>query len=359
MIFFKNSSNKEKKNASQISQLKEILKYYKNFLFETKKEDIEIIENAIKNEVSDINVDNYLKDYEEAKKYNERYNIIVYLLESKNKEKTEDEFANAIKELNLFEKVINDKRTKKLRKDYKKILFEYFNDINNKEYILKIFNKESIESFINEMELVKKLNEILLYYKNYFFESKKEDIASINQEIIDLKGNINYDKYLADYDTAKEMNERYDIIKFIADSKNKDNELITEKKINEIKESWKVFEKIIRDKKTNKLKRDDKIIIFKYFSDKDKKEKILKIFNNECYQFILENLNKKEKVDKGKKINIDSNKLNHLKEILKYYNNYLFETKKEDINLIENFLNKIMNINLLKKRLKKRMKYFL
>ena len=75
------------------------MNYYKNFLFESKKEEIKTIENIIKN--NNGNYKDYLKDLEEAKKMNKKYEIINYLFESKNKdkEKTEENFKKSWEQL--------------------------------------------------------------------------------------------------------------------------------------------------------------------------------------------------------------------------------------------------------------------
>ena len=58
---------KHKKNANY-SKLKEVLQYYKNIFFETKKEDIKIIENILNNMTDKTNYEKFLKDYEKVKK---------------------------------------------------------------------------------------------------------------------------------------------------------------------------------------------------------------------------------------------------------------------------------------------------
>ena len=62
------------------SELKEVLTYYKEFFFESKEEDIKRLEHIIKN--NDNNYEKYLKDLEEAKKMNERLELINLLYEA-------------------------------------------------------------------------------------------------------------------------------------------------------------------------------------------------------------------------------------------------------------------------------------
>ena len=47
------------------------------------------------------------------------------------------------------------------------------NNLNNKENLLKIFDRESYDYFINEIILINKLKEVLNYYSQFLFESKK------------------------------------------------------------------------------------------------------------------------------------------------------------------------------------------
>ena len=140
------------------SKLKEVLNYYKEFKFESKEEDIKKLEYIIKN--NDNNYEEYIKDFEEAKKMNDRLNLINYLYESnyraKYKEKNEEVMNRAREYWRELEKQIQDKRIKKMPKAITIILFKYFNDENNREELLKIFNEDQIEYFIKENEKLKK-----------------------------------------------------------------------------------------------------------------------------------------------------------------------------------------------------------
>ena len=140
------------------SKLKEVLTYYKEFKFESKEEDIKKLEYIIKN--NDNNYEEYIKDFEEAKKMNDRLNLINYLYESnyraKYKEKNEEVMNRAREYWRELEKQIQDKRIKKMPKAIAIILFKYFNDENNREELLKIFNEDQIECFIKENEKLKK-----------------------------------------------------------------------------------------------------------------------------------------------------------------------------------------------------------
>ena len=66
--------------------------------------------------------------------------------------------------------------------------------------------------------------------------------------------------------------------------------------------------------------------LFEYISRSDKNI-ILKIFSKDIYDFLKESINLPKNNDN-----------NELKEILQYYQQYYPQTKKEDINLINNYI---------------------
>ena len=146
-------------NQNNIKEiLKEIKRYYEEFSFKSKKEDIINIEEIIKN--NNYNYDNnnefekYLKDYELAIKMNLRAPIINYLYIKKNKSdiKDEEKFKNEVTSWENMEKMIMEhKSKKKMYKINKMLLFNYFNEEKNKNIINKIFNKDDIDFFIKEV----------------------------------------------------------------------------------------------------------------------------------------------------------------------------------------------------------------
>ena len=147
---------KKKIPESDLVKLNAILQYYKNFYFYSKKNDINKIEDIIKNNSMDYQ--NYLGEYITAQKMNDRYPIINYLFKNENNNnennimELESKFTEVVKRWELDEKIINDKKIKKFRKNKKDILMPYFKDIKNKETLLKIFEKDKYESFLNELQ---------------------------------------------------------------------------------------------------------------------------------------------------------------------------------------------------------------
>ena len=174
------------------------------------------------------------------------------------------------------------------------------------------------------------LNEVLNYYKRYFFESKREDIKLIEDYIQDGKGELK-PEYLNDINIAKKMNDRFQIINFMFIKLHNENKR-NETEFNKVVYDWNLIEKMINDKKVKKMQINYKKILAEYFLDENNKESLLKIFNEDSYEFfkmISQNLvnEKKERNKENIDENIDENKLNELKEILNFYKNYLFNRK--------------------------------
>ena len=318
--FFKKESrdviNKDNKRNIDLDILKEILNYYKTFLFESKINDIILIENFVKNNGVKINYEAYLKDIEIAKNMNIKFPLINYIFNIQNENgkmmKTESEIKNILNKYEKIEKMIRDKKIKKIRKEDKKKIFNYFSETNNKQILVKIFDLETYEfilgasaKYLNQnkknnvnKEIIEKAKEILKYYKQYLPETKKDDIISI-EEII--KNNSDeYEKYLIDYEIAKEMNLKTPLINLFINLNDNDNK-VSEKEINKVVESWKVTEKIIKDKKIKKMRADYKKKLINFFKNKNNKDNLIKIFNADIYDYFI----------KINKINLEENNVNN------------------------------------------------
>ena len=135
-------------------KLNEINNYYKTFFYNTKKEDINKIEKFLLYNKREINLEKYFEDFDIAKKINEREPIINYLfnmrIKNENIQNNEEELNACINMWNNLEKLINDRKVKKIKKDIKLYLLNYFNDKNNKNILLKIFTEDICEYFIQE-----------------------------------------------------------------------------------------------------------------------------------------------------------------------------------------------------------------
>ena len=88
---------------------------------------------------------------------------------------------------------------------------------------------------------------------------------------------------------------------------------------------------------------EDKSLFIQYFNEENNKESLLKIFPKDSYEFLKNQKVKNNRSNENKgqiedKI-IGKSEKNELNEVLNYYNRYLFESKKEDIKMIENCIN--------------------
>ena len=140
-------------NATQLKTLETLLEYYKFFLFESKKEEIKEIEKILNTKNFIGYMKNFVNDLEKAKILNIRKPIINYLFNIKIKngqyfEKSEKEINIISEEYMNLEKMIKEKKIKNIKKNLKIALLKYFDDINNKEILLKIFEEDIIEYFI-------------------------------------------------------------------------------------------------------------------------------------------------------------------------------------------------------------------
>ena len=304
-----------------ISALKVIKDYYENYMFDSKKEEILLIEDIINTKKGDYY--KYLRDFEIAKEMNKRIDIIKYLYDYEKRD-TENKMKYVVKKWENIEKLIRNKKILNIEYSYDYILGKYFNNNDNEELLFKIFNKDSIEFFRNNNAYIKemkyKLEEILKYYKEFFSEVKMDDILYIEELLQNNKGN--YEKYLNDYQVAIEMKHQPQEIKEIFKKIAK-----KEDKYNNITRYIFLIQKCIRDKKINKLRRDIIDTISYFFFDNNNEEICLKLFNKDEIDFFKEYFIK-NRFQKLKE---------KLKEKLNYYRQYLFDSKKEDILSIEEY----------------------
>ena len=170
---------------SDYNKLKEILTYYKNFCFESKKEEIAKLTNLLENNWGKYKI--YLNEYDKAQKMNERYTIIRYLFEnSKNKENKENKVKNRAEELlkneanNWLknEDLIKSQKFNEINQDFADILLKFINENKNKEIIHKFFSNDIIQNFINQFTTNKKKDSNLV--KSIM---KEEKISSIKLKL--------------------------------------------------------------------------------------------------------------------------------------------------------------------------------
>ena len=173
---------------------------------------------------------------------------------------------------------------------------------------------EVYDDINNEEKNIDEINEVLTYYKNYKNETKKEDIIRIENALRN-KEKINFREYLKDLDEAKYLNPRYSIIEFFYLNNNK-NKPITEKNFQKEVTSFKKKEKPLIDNALNKMVASK--TFFEYFKKPENTEQVIKLYSKDIYNSLMT--------------------YSKLKEVLNYFNHYLFESKAQDIEIIEKII---------------------
>ena len=155
----------------KLKKLEIIYKYYSEILFESKKAEIKLIEDIFENnkKIEDV----ILKDYEEAKKIIKNLPIIKFILEEKNKNKsqkrTESEIQKIVEIWKKLEKMIKALKIKRMKDDERQIICKYFRNEKNKGILLENFGQEIYDNFMIKINDFFKANEALEQ------ENKKEE----------------------------------------------------------------------------------------------------------------------------------------------------------------------------------------
>ena len=238
----------------------------------------------------------------------------------------ENSFNNAVK-------TIKDKRFTKLNRNLREPLLEYFEIKDNQKILIEIFTQEEINDILNSKKIppekINKLKEILEYYSKYCPSLKNKEINGINEIIKNEKGNI--EEYLKEYDEVQNIKIRQHLIDIIHEKKESNKHSLEDSY-----KLWIQFEDLLKRKSFNKIPRGIKKGLLNYFRDEKNKEILLKIFEPDVYEFLLEESNKHT----TKKKILGDEIISDLKIVLNYYKNYFPETKKEDIDLLEKAIEK-------------------
>ena len=297
-----------KTNSSQlIKQINEILKYYQNF-HQSEIKEIEELKEIIKNK--NLNkAENYMKEYENAKKKNKRYKLYKYIYEEqKTKNKEVEKFNKIVDYMDRSEQAIHEKKTNIPKIKLKDEIFKFFSDEENKDYIKEIFKQDEIDLFMKNYNIIYNVKK---YFKNYLFETKKEDIEKI-ELTINNKEKYELDDYLKYLEIAKKKNPIYPLISkiFAIDDKTKREQEI-ELKFKE----WEDIEKNLQEKNFDIKDDNIKIRLFIFFNNEENKESHKEILHEESYKFLLEKKSEAEEI------------------IINYYKTFYPESKKD---IIEN-----------------------
>jgi hypothetical protein len=225
----------------------------------------------------------------------------------------------------------------------KKTFFNLNEDNKDKlEYIIKRItdSKYYFDKYL-KYNIFEPLKSILAYYKNYFFESKINEINSI--EII-IKNNTNDKtcyKYLKDYEKAQIMNKKFPVINFIFLQNNYNKEK-TENKLNDYVIVWEDIEKKIKENKFNEIDDKNKQILFNYLDNENNKEIFINILGEKNFKLLYLEFRDYTYDEENKMYNeydeVASNDENK-KEIINFNENEnISEVRKEKSMNEENFL---------------------
>ena len=207
------------------------------------------------------------------------------------------------------------------------LLFNTRNTIIN---VIKVKGKELLSYFKKvNIDLLKRIYyniRIILdsnYYHNLFLDLIFDDIL---EETIKNE-NGNWEEYMKYLITMEKNNGKIALFNYIYHLDKKDMNK-TQIKFEEIVKIYKQLVRMIQNKKLEGIRKDDILLLSKYFIDNKNKDSLLKLFGQDSYDFFINEsikLNEKEKIDKR----------NKLKQILEYYKTFFFDSKKKDISSIE------------------------
>ena len=183
---------------------------------------------------------------------------------------------------------------------YFKSKYEKVFNINERvDYLIKVItdNEYYYKKYIEHFRL-SKLQAIVFFGKNFFCESRKNDIKKI-ESIIEKKESDQYEKILKDNKKLiEDIKVRLEMINIM----NKLNFLLADHSTNKIKlekiiHGWNIIEKMIRTGKFTRLQKDTTKKLFNIFINKDNLEIINKIFVKREYLLFLEKNNHLSKVN--------------------------------------------------------------
>jgi len=188
--------------------------------------------------------------------------------------------------------------------------------------VLKILDSEYY-SKIYFKSINKKLDELLKYYEECFFETKLEDIKTINDIIKNKEVDYEkYEKYLEDYDKAKKINERIPIINYIYNLENKLN-IKNEEKFQKAILKLDNFEKMIKERK---IEKEYGVMMVNYIKVENNNKILSKILNKNEYDYFINYI--KENIN-----NINKNKNEFLINENKKFENLILKNKNEIYNI--------------------------
>jgi len=267
-----------------------------------------IFDGVIKEQnYKDYEINNF-EDLKDEKKVNFYYLFFTFIFKNSNYIYNVPILLKARK---VFIELIKQKKVKYLKVNKK---FEYIalKFIDSKYYLNKYYE--------NIYEI---LNEVLKYYEECFFETKIEDIKKIRSIIKNKE--VNYEKYLEEYEKAKKINEKIPVVNYIYNLENKGN-LRNEKTFQKAILKLDNFEKMI---KKRKIEKEYGEMMANFIKDENNNKILSKILNKNEYDYFInyikENINNINNNKSGVK---NKNDINNIQYIKPNINNTNLETKK-------------------------------
>ena len=301
----------------------ELLTYYKGYLPEKKKEEINKIESMDENNKENF-LNNHFNEFKETKLNNICLGFINDLVrEHFEEERTQENIDKMVEKWNWIKKIFNDKKENKLRADDCLSFIKYFNDINNKKAFNSIFNEET-EKFIFDY-LNKKIS---LYMESDYFYSIPYYIInkSTFEFYINEKGKepyIVYEKKIK-YGFFNFEIEYEKILLIKEDEKFKNSE---DKILIDNYNKFFVFLKLVEDELKKKFKYNYKLRIILDF-EMEKKKNDNNVYNVTCIYTFFDPINNEKSQFKEDNIFTNGTKSEGFKNLLSAINNESYKEVK-------------------------------
>ena len=152
--------------------------------------------------------------------------------------------------------------------------------------------------------MISKLKAILFFYKNFFFESNKNEIKEI-ENIIANGAKDDYDKLLKKKYIMEKIEIRIEIVNYIYKKQINIGDLfLNQNKVKVILNKWKIIENIVREKKLKRLKKEIRKKLFNSFQEPNILFSLKKIFSIDQINFFLKETENLPKINLNTNLNI-------------------------------------------------------
>jgi hypothetical protein len=265
-------------------------------------------------------VNQYFKEFKEAKLNNSQLGFINYLVKERfGEERTKDNFDQMVVKWNWIKKIFNDQKKNKLRADDCLSFIKYFNDVNNKESFNVIFN-EKTKQFIFEY-----LNSKISLYKDTDY-SYSIPYYIINKSTFEFHINEKGKEPYIEYETIKygffNFEIEYETIELI--KKNKNFQKSEDKVLINNYNKFIDFLKLVEDELKKEFKYNYKLRISLDFN-MEKKKNDDNVYNVSCIYTFSDPIKNEKSQFKEDNIFINGTKSDGFKNLLSAINNESFK----------------------------------